>query len=72
MNPLAWRHEHQLALLVATVVGVIVGLAVGYMYHHVQYATSQVWLMSWSSGRWAVLGGVVGAAIVYVRQLARV
>ena len=71
MNPMAWRSEHQLALILAAVLGIIIGLATGYMYHHVQYASSQAWFSSWSSYRWGILGAIVGAGIVYVRQLLR-
>jgi hypothetical protein len=69
INPLTWRREHQLALIVAAIIGVIIGLAVGYMYHRVQFATSSLWFWSWSSFRWAAIGAIIGAAVVYIRQL---
>ena len=69
MNPLNWRREHQVALVVAAIVGIFVGLAVGYMYHHVQYATSGPWFSSWSGMRWGIFGAIIGAAVLYIRQL---
>ncbi len=30
MNPLDWKREHQIALTVATLIGLAIGLAVGY------------------------------------------
>jgi hypothetical protein len=69
INPLTWRREHQLALIVAAIIGVIIGLAVGYMYHRVQFATSSLWFWSWSSFRWAAIGAIIGAAVIYIRQL---
>ena len=30
MNPLVWRHEHQVALMLGVVLGIVLGLAVGF------------------------------------------
>jgi hypothetical protein len=32
MNPLNWRREHQVALLLGGVIGIAMGLLIGYMY----------------------------------------
>jgi len=43
MNPLTWRHQHQLALLLGVVLGVILGLLVGFMYEGIHYGTLDQW-----------------------------
>jgi hypothetical protein len=70
MNPLNWRHEHQLALVVGAAVGIAIGLLVGLIYNGIHYATLFQWLgWSWSAVRWAILGALIGGATIYTRQL---
>jgi hypothetical protein len=33
MNPMNWRREHQLALLLGGAIGIATGLLIGYMYY---------------------------------------
>jgi H+/Cl- antiporter ClcA len=70
MNPLIWRHEHQLALLVGLVIGIIVGLLVGFMYEGFHYATLDHWQVN-SRFRWGILGAVVGVLVIYAQGLLR-
>jgi hypothetical protein len=69
MNPLAWRREHQAALLLGTVLGIVAGLLVGFFHHDIHLANLQQWILSWSSFRWAVLGAFFGAGLIYVQRL---
>jgi hypothetical protein len=72
MNPLTWRPEHQVALLLGTVLGIVAGLLVGVFHHDIHLATLQQWILGWSSIRWAGLGALFGAGLVYVQRLLRI
>jgi hypothetical protein len=72
MNPLTWRLEHQGALLLGTVLGIVAGLLVGFIHHDIHLATLQQWISGWSSIRWAVLGALFGAGLIYVQRLLRI
>jgi Mg/Co/Ni transporter MgtE len=70
MNPLAWRREHQVALLLGGVLGAVIALVVGFMYRGLNYGTlSSELFWSWSTIRWGVLGALLGGFMIYVRQL---
>jgi hypothetical protein len=85
MNPLNWRREHQVALLIGGAVGICIGLLVGYMYDSlfsmfvVQVSANRTvadaprsvgaWLGSGSSFRWGAFGALVAGALIYTRQL---
>ena len=83
MNPLNWRREHQVALLLGGTIGIAMGLVVGYMFDSfwgmfAVLATSgssgppkmvDTWLASGSSLRWGVFGALFGGAVIYTRQL---
>jgi uncharacterized membrane protein len=70
MNPLTWRHQHQLALLLGVVLGVILGLLVGFMYEGIHYGTLDQWHTA-SRSRWGVLGAIVGVFAIYIQRLLR-
>jgi len=88
MNPLDWRPEHQVALLLGVVIGIVIGLAGGFMYdgihgalaptvgdasfHDKTAAGIMLWLGTGSALRWGVFGAFVGGAIIYTRQLLHV
>ena len=83
MNPVNWRREHQVALLLGGAIGIATGLVVGYMFdtYWSLFAvlatagtsgpprTVETWLGSGSSFRWGAFGGLLGGAIIYTRQL---
>lgn len=83
MNPLNWRREHQVALLLGGAIGIATGLVVGYMFESYWSLfavlatagssgpprTVETWLGSGSSFRWGVFGALLGGAIIYTRQL---
>jgi hypothetical protein len=69
MNPLKWRREHQVALVLGALIGVAVGLAIGFIYNGVHYVTLFPWLAGGSALRWGVFGALVGGATIYMRQL---
>jgi hypothetical protein len=71
MNPLTWQREHQVALLLGTLLGIVAGLLIGFFRHDIHLATLQQWIFSWSSFRWAVLGALFGAIMIYVQRLLR-
>ena len=72
MNPLQWRREHQVALLLGVVVGIALGFVTGYMHHGIRFenaALFSVYLTGGSALRWGVFGALVGGTIIYMRQL---
>ena len=72
MNPLTWQREHQLALLLGTVLGSFAGLLVGFIHNDVHLATLQQWGVADGHGiRWAVFGALFGAGVIYVQRLLR-
>jgi hypothetical protein len=71
MNPLAWQREHQVALLLGTVLGIAAGLLVGFAHNNVHLATLQQWIAEGHSLRWALLGAFFGAGVTYVQRLLR-
>jgi len=72
MNPLQWRSEHQVALLLGVVVGIALGFVTGYMHNNIHF-TDTVSFSSYLTGgsalRWGVFGALVGGTIIYMRQL---
>ena len=71
MNPLKWRREHQVALVLGAAMGISVGLVIGYIYNDVHYAnaTLRLYFEGGSGFRWGVFGALVGGTAIYVRQL---
>ena len=78
VNPLQWRREHQLALLVFALVGLALGFAFGYARdpHQVTFLD---WLIhalnpqypGFGGAWWGIFGALVGAASVYAAMLLR-
>jgi hypothetical protein len=82
VNPLNWKREHQLAMAVAAAIGCVAGLMVAYFLYDPRPGYSPFWTFSngvnwrYVSGiigvvGWALLSTIIGAAVVYVRQLLR-
>jgi uncharacterized membrane protein (UPF0136 family) len=72
MNPLQWRNEHQVALLLGVVVGIALGFATGYMHHNIHFenaAAFSTYLTGGSALRWSVFGAFVGGTIIYIQRL---
>jgi hypothetical protein len=85
MNPLAWKREHQVALLICAGIGLMFGLMFG--MHEVDKYGPLYFLYGWSDSSgsgyhsidfyWAAVGlvGIFGAlisgAIIYAIQLMR-
>jgi hypothetical protein len=69
MNPFAWRKEHQVAIIVGAVLGAVILEVIGLMYRNLHYVTMSEYVWTGSSIRWAILGALIGAGIVYVRRL---
>jgi hypothetical protein len=72
MNPLTWRREHQMALLLGTVLGIAAGFLVGFIHNEVHLATLQQWVAGGHGIRWAALGALFGAGVIYVQRLLRI
>lgn len=85
LNPMTWKREHQIALMLAIAIGCIGGVLVG-LYSTETYSSFR-WGALWCEGRyscfyllngywlkitlWASLGAAIGAALVWIRQLLR-
>jgi hypothetical protein len=69
MNPFAWRKEHQVAIIVGAILGAVILEVIGLMYRDLHYATMSGFFWTGSTVRWAILGALIGAGIVYVRRL---
>jgi hypothetical protein len=85
MNPLLWKCEHQIALVCTIAVGFVFGVLIGFQqtgyssfrwgalycehgYYSCVYLLNGYWIQVFS---WGVLGGLIGATFVYIRQLLR-
>ena len=55
INPLRWKYEHQVGLLVATLAGAVLGIITGGSLEH-------GWLLMLI---WALIGAVVVGGLVY-------
>jgi hypothetical protein len=74
MNPLQWRSEHQVALLLGVVLGIALGFVAGYIHHDIRFenaASFSTYLTGGSALRWGVFGALVGGTIIYIQQLLR-
>ena len=85
MNPFEWKREHQIALICAVGVGCVVGVILGAFVtpSYVSFRWGRLWCdygyscVYFLQGYWllilfwTMLGGVVGGAVVYIRQLLR-
>jgi H+/Cl- antiporter ClcA len=81
MNPLEWKREHQIALLISAGIGFVFGFIFG-----LQEVSLRGYELYWSGDHvndhsinfyWAIvvviglLGALIGAAIIYAAQLMR-
>ena len=79
MNPLEWKREHKVALLIAALVGICAALAVGFVAHGTTRGAAGGFSFDYWIGQpfrfggfwWGLLGAACGAGMVYVRQLLR-
>jgi hypothetical protein len=75
MNPLNWKREHQVALGIAAVLGILTGYLIYTIAQGADGAMSFGWWLEYSIWAAALLWAIVGALIVsgsaYVRQLFR-
>ena len=77
MNPLNWSREHQIALLVAALIGAALATVLGYLVYAVGWGEGAVpfasWLWRLLGGPiwWALFGAVIGGASIFVRNLMR-
>ena len=70
MNPFVWRREHQVAIILGAILGAVILVVIGFLRRELDYRmlTSDLF-WSASTARWAILGALIGACIVYVRRL---
>lgn len=72
MNPLQWRSEHQVALLLGVVVGIALGFFAGYIHHDIRIDNTAAFSNYFTRGsafRWGIFGALIGGTIIYIRQL---
>ena len=70
MNPFVWRREHQVAVILGAVLGAVIVEVIGFMYRGLNFGMiSSDLFWSASTTRWAILGALLGACMVYVRRL---
>jgi hypothetical protein len=72
MNPLAWRQENQVAIILGAALGAVILVVIGFIYRGLNYGTiTSTLFWSASTTRWAILGALIGAGIVYGQRLLR-
>ena len=71
MNPFSWSREHQLALLVAALIGAALATVLGYIVYAVGWGEGAVpfenWILRLLRGPiwWALFGAVIGGASIF-------
>ena len=77
INPFTWNREHQLALLVAVLIGAALGTVLGYFVYAVGWGEGALPFENWiwrplrGAIWWAVFGGVIGGASIFVQNWMR-
>ena len=81
MNPLEWKSEHQIALLICAGIGFIIGLFVGlrevsaygfeFLWSFDRYNDHSINLYWVAVGMVGMIGAIIGAAIIYTVQMMR-
>jgi hypothetical protein len=79
MNPAKWPRDHQVALLIALVIGAVTGILVGYVIHAVGSGADgsvsfNYWLKRpFRNGGvwWSLLGAAMGGGLIYIRRMTR-
>jgi uncharacterized membrane protein YdcZ (DUF606 family) len=75
MNPFGWSREHQLALLIAALIGAALATVLGYLMYSVGWGEGAlpfenwIWRLLRGPIWWALFGAVIGSAFVFVRNL---
>ncbi len=57
MHPLEWERKHQIALILAAIVGAALGFVIGYIV----FRYGGVW--------WALFGAALGAGLIYFNRM---
>lgn len=81
MNPLKWKREHQVSLLLFMIAGAVLGMAYGYLAYAAGsgasgafYRFSQ-WLFDYrydqSAFGWAAAGALISGILAYASKLLR-
>lgn len=73
MNPFNWKREHQVAFLVFTFLGVVIGMMIGWLwspFSHAQGSAVGIAFALWlqypgSYWPWATFGALIGALGFY-------
>jgi len=67
LNPLHWKAEHRVGLVVSSLAGAIIGLAVGFETTRWKGISLVWWIENrpHDAARWALIGLVVFAAAIY-------
>ena len=60
LNPLKWKYEDQVGLIIATAFGALLGLVNGYSPGH-----------EWFNLLWALVGAVIVGGLVYYHRASR-
>ena len=69
MNPMTWPREHQVALLLGIVLGIVLDFLSG-----TRTTAFILTLQNWTIGsrfRWGAFGGLVGACAIFTQRLLR-
>lgn len=70
MNPLKWKRERRVALAAAICIGFLVGTIFGYFVE--PHLDGSFWPIYWPLiFMWTAIGGFIGGAVFYIRQLLR-
>jgi hypothetical protein len=78
MNPLEWKREHQIALVISILIGLMLGLAFGYardphIGSFVDWFTTALDpnYPGYTGTGWSIFGALVAGGIVYATVLLR-
>ena len=79
MNPFNWERRHQIALVLALIIGAAAGIILGYFVYAVPRGADGGLRFSYWVERpirrgalyWALFGACIGIALIYVRRLTR-
>jgi hypothetical protein len=60
------------ALLLGALFGIVAGFLIGFIHNDVHLETLQQWVLGGAGFRWAILGALFGAGLIYTAPVAHI